>query len=169
VLELSVRSTLPHNGPAVVLQLASRCRAPSRRHHCHTTRVGHGPGPAIPHGCFRGRRYNGRHARHDSIARRHIRGLWEQWEDVPRRSLEAIAVEAYRSSALTESQIRRLPGLGSRFEVHVLRKAHRVPLCTVVDLDDDVRVQRELGTLPTGDRRARRSVTASPSIVPWLE
>ena len=33
--------------------------------------------------------------------------LKDQWDDVPRRSLEAIAVEAYRSGALTESQIRR--------------------------------------------------------------
>ena len=28
--------------------------------------------------------------------------LEEQWDDVPRRSLEAIAVEAYRTGALTE-------------------------------------------------------------------
>jgi hypothetical protein len=36
--------------------------------------------------------------------------LEEQWDDVPRRSLEAIAIEAYRSGALTESQVRRLWG-----------------------------------------------------------
>ena len=31
--------------------------------------------------------------------------LEEQWDDVPRRSLEAIAVEAYRTDAWTESQV----------------------------------------------------------------
>ena len=29
--------------------------------------------------------------------------LEEQWDDVPRRSLEAIAVEGYRSGALTQA------------------------------------------------------------------
>ena len=76
--------------------------------------------------------------------------LEEQWDDVPRRSLEAIAVEAYRSGALTESQIRRLLGLESRFQVHALLKQHNVPLqYTVADLEDDLKAQRELGILPS--------------------
>ena len=69
---------------------------------------------------------------------------------MPRRSLEAIAVEAYRSGALTESQIRRLLGLESRFQVHALLKKHSVPLhYTPADLKDDLQVQRELGILPS--------------------
>ncbi len=76
--------------------------------------------------------------------------LEEQWDDVPRRSLEAIAVEAYRSGALTESQVRRLLGFESRFQVHALLKEHHVPLqYTAEDLEDDLRAQRELGTLPS--------------------
>ena len=76
--------------------------------------------------------------------------LAEQWDDVPRRSLEAIAVEAYRSGALTESQIGRLLGLESRFQVHALLKEHSVPLhYTPADLEDDLQVQRELGILPS--------------------
>ena len=76
--------------------------------------------------------------------------LKEQWDDVPRRSLEAIAVEAYRSGALTESQIRRLLGLDSRFQVHALLKEHNVPLqYTTADLEDDLQAQRELGILPS--------------------
>jgi predicted HTH domain antitoxin len=76
--------------------------------------------------------------------------LEEQWDDVPRRSLEAIAVEAYRSGALTESQIRRLLGLESRLQVHALLKEHNVPLqYTATDLEDDLRAQRELGILPS--------------------
>ena len=75
--------------------------------------------------------------------------LKEQWDDVPRRSLEAIAVDAYRSGALTESQIRRLLGLESRFQVDALLKQHNVPLqYTAADLEDDLQAQRELGVLP---------------------
>jgi predicted HTH domain antitoxin len=76
--------------------------------------------------------------------------LEEQWDDVPRRSLEAIAVEAYRTGALTDSQVRRLLGFESRFQVHALLKEHHVPLqYTAADLEDDLRAQRELGILPS--------------------
>ena len=76
--------------------------------------------------------------------------LEEQWDDVPRRSLEAIAVEAYRTGALTDSQVRRLLGFESRFQVHALLKEHQVPLqYTATDLEDDLQAQRELGILPS--------------------
>ena len=76
--------------------------------------------------------------------------LEERWHDVPRRSLEAIAVEAYRSGALTDSQVRRMLGFESRFEVHALLKEHHVPLhYTPADLEDDLQVQRELEILPS--------------------
>jgi predicted HTH domain antitoxin len=76
--------------------------------------------------------------------------LEEQWDDVPRRSLEAIAIEAYRTGALTESQVRRLLGVESRFQVHALLKEHNVPLqYTATDLEDDLQAQRELGILPS--------------------
>ena len=39
-----------------------------------------------------------------------------RWDDVPRRSLEAIAVEGYRTGALTETQVRRLLQLETRFQ-----------------------------------------------------
>jgi predicted HTH domain antitoxin len=74
--------------------------------------------------------------------------LEAQWDDVPRRSLEAIAIEAYRTGALTESQVRRLLALESRFQVHALLKEHNVPLpYTAGDVEDDLRAQRELGIL----------------------
>jgi predicted HTH domain antitoxin len=76
--------------------------------------------------------------------------LEERWDDVPRRSLEAIAIDAYRTGALSESQVRRLLGLESRFQVHALLKEHNVPLqYTVADLEDDLHAQRELGILPS--------------------
>ena len=76
--------------------------------------------------------------------------LAEQWDNVPRRSLEAIAVEGYRSGALTEAQVRRLLELDTRFQVHALLKEHHVPLhYTEADLEDDLSAHRELGILPS--------------------
>jgi hypothetical protein len=76
--------------------------------------------------------------------------LEEQWDDIPRRSLEATAVEGYRIGALTESQVRRLLELDTRFQVHALLKEHHVPLqYTGADVEDDLRAQRELGILPS--------------------
>ena len=93
--------------------------------------------------------------------------LEEQWDDVPRRSLEAIAVEAYRSGALTESQVRRLLGFERpAVQVHALLKEHHVPLQDTRphDVEDDLRAQRELGILrPADDRRGRQRAAALPS------
>lgn len=72
-----------------------------------------------------------------------------RWKDVPRRALEAVAVDAYRTGALTEIQVRRLLQFESRFQVHELLKDHHVPLrYSEADLEDDLRTQRELGVLP---------------------
>ena len=72
-----------------------------------------------------------------------------RWDDVLRRALEAIAVDAYRTGALTEAQVRRLLRLESRFQVHALLKEHHVALrYSEADLEDDLRAQRELGVLP---------------------
>ncbi|MGH9387669.1 MAG: UPF0175 family protein [Vicinamibacterales bacterium] len=72
-----------------------------------------------------------------------------RWDDVPRRSLEAIAVEGYRTSALTEIQVRRLLQLETRFQVHALLKERHVPLrYTEADLEDNLRAHRELGVVP---------------------
>jgi len=71
-----------------------------------------------------------------------------EWRDVPQRSLEAIAVEGYRTGVLSEYQVRRLLNLESRFQVHALLKEHRVPLkYTEADVENDMTVHRELGIL----------------------
>ncbi|HEX6088060.1 MAG TPA: UPF0175 family protein [Thermoanaerobaculia bacterium] len=71
------------------------------------------------------------------------------------QALEAIAVEGYRTGALTENQVRRLLQLESRFDVHALLKEHRVPLqYTASDLRDDMRAHRELGIVSEDDRRS---------------
>ena len=73
-----------------------------------------------------------------------------QWDNVPRRSLEAIAVEGSRTGALTAAQFRRLLELDTRVQVHALRKEHHVPLrYTEADVEDDLSAHRELGLLPS--------------------
>ena len=75
--------------------------------------------------------------------------LEAQWDNVPRRSLEAIAIEGYRTGGLTEAQVRRLLELDTRFQVHALLKEHHVPLrYTEADVEDDLSAHRELGILP---------------------
>jgi predicted HTH domain antitoxin len=84
-----------------------------------------------------------------------VKALEGQWPDIGRQALEAIAVEGYRTGALTENQVRRLLELESRFDVHALLKAHRVPLqYTASDLEDDMRAHRELGIVSEDDRRS---------------
>ncbi len=71
-----------------------------------------------------------------------------QWGNVSRYALETIAVEGYRTRALTETQVRRLLGVETRFEIHALLKEHRVPLLyTEADLDEDLSAHRDLGIL----------------------
>ena len=76
--------------------------------------------------------------------------LTGQWGDLSQRSLEAIAVEGYRTGALTESQVRRLLGFEDRFQVHAWLKEHQVTLrYTAADLEDDLIAHRQLGVLPS--------------------
>ncbi len=75
--------------------------------------------------------------------------LERRWGDVSRRALEAIAVEGYRTGALTESQVRRVLGFETRFQVHALLKQHKAPLrYTQADLEEDLATHRDLGLLP---------------------
>ncbi|HYR27869.1 MAG TPA: UPF0175 family protein [Thermoanaerobaculia bacterium] len=72
------------------------------------------------------------------------------WPDLSQQALEALAVEAYRTGALSEGQVRRLLRLETRFEVHSLLKDHGVPLrYTEADFEDDLAAHRELGIPPS--------------------
>jgi predicted HTH domain antitoxin len=74
--------------------------------------------------------------------------LEDRWRDVPRQALQLLAVEAYRTGALSENQVRRLLGFETRFQVHALLKEHRVPLrYTEADLENDLAAHREIGVL----------------------
>src|ERR1700683_4982630 len=53
-------------------------------------------------------------------------GLEAMWQDLPRVALESLALEAYRSRALTVSQLRRLLGFETAMQVDASLKLHEV-------------------------------------------
>jgi predicted HTH domain antitoxin len=65
-------------------------------------------------------------------------------QDLPRTLLESFALEGYRSGTLTEEEVRRLLGYGTRMQVDGFLKAHGVYLdYTLDDLDRDTETSRE--------------------------
>jgi len=69
----------------------------------------------------------------DDIARQ----LETAWQDMPRRVLEAIAIEGYRSGALTRGQVQRMLHL-SWWEIETFLKERQVYLhYGEADLTDD--------------------------------
>ena len=69
--------------------------------------------------------------------------LRSEWKDVPRRALEAIAAEAYRSGALTAHQVGQLLGHRSRWETEAFLKHTGVWLAyTEADLERDLATLR---------------------------
>ena len=64
--------------------------------------------------------------------------LQSRWGDVPRRALEAIALDGYRSGALTPHQIRLLLNFSTRWEVEEFLSRERAYLhYDQSDLHDD--------------------------------
>ena len=61
-------------------------------------------------------------------------GLGSRWKDLPRAALESLALEAYRSHALTAAQLRRLLGFETRMQVDDFLKEHEVYDFAVEDL-----------------------------------
>jgi predicted HTH domain antitoxin len=74
----------------------------------------------------------------DEIARE----LEAKWNDLPRATLESLALEGYRSDTLTEEQVRRILGYGTRMQVHAFLKEHGVYLN--YDLED---LEQDMGNL----------------------
>ena len=63
--------------------------------------------------------------------------LQREWPDVPRRALEAVAIEAYRSAALSREQVGDLLGL-SFWATEVFLKEHQAYLeYGIEDLEED--------------------------------
>ncbi len=81
--------------------------------------------------------------------------LRAKWKDLPRHALEAIALEAYRSGALTESQVRRMLGFESRMEVNAFLKEHGIYYnYTQAEIEQEIETSEQL--LQRRDRELRR-------------
>lgn len=71
------------------------------------------------------------------------RSLGQASGDLSRRTLEALAIDGYRSGELTEEQVRRILGYGTRMQVHEFLKEHDVYLnCGLEDLEQDLQTLR---------------------------
>jgi hypothetical protein len=64
-------------------------------------------------------------------------GLESKWKDLPRAALESLALEAYRSRALTAAQLRRLLGFQTRMEVDAFLKEHQIFDYSAADFEQD--------------------------------
>ncbi len=74
------------------------------------------------------------------------RALLANQPTIDRAAIEAIAAEGYRSGLLSESQLKRLLGLPSRFAVHDWLRDRRIPYqYTEADLASDLTTLSELG------------------------
>jgi hypothetical protein len=77
-------------------------------------------------------------------------------KDPSRAALEALAVEGYRTQRLTEAEVKRMLGYGTRMQVHALLADHNVDLhYTLDDLRTDAETSRYIRSLQAaeGERR----------------
>jgi hypothetical protein len=66
--------------------------------------------------------------------------------DLSRRALEALGLEEYKSGRITENQLRRLLGFGTRYELDGFLKAHDVWIdYSVQDFRREIDTLRKLG------------------------
>jgi len=73
------------------------------------------------------------------------RSLGQEGGDLSRRTLEALAIDGYRSGRLTEEQVRRILGYGTRMQVHGFLKEHDVYLnYSLEDLEQDMQTLAHL-------------------------
>jgi hypothetical protein len=71
-------------------------------------------------------------------------GMESKWKDLPRAALESLALEAYRSRAITAAQLRRLLGFETRMQVDTFLKEHEVYDFTAADFEQDRETLRQL-------------------------
>lgn len=72
------------------------------------------------------------------------RELEAKWKDLPRATLESLALEGYRTGALSGMQVRQLLGFGTRYELDGFLKQHGVYLnLTVEDVERDAEISRQ--------------------------
>jgi hypothetical protein len=73
-----------------------------------------------------------------------VHGLESKWTDLPRAALESLALEAYRSHALTAAQLRGLLGFETRMQVDAFLKEHEIYDYTASDFEQDREALRQL-------------------------
>lgn len=73
-----------------------------------------------------------------------VKELRSKWKDLPRAALESLALEAYRSHALTAAQLRRFLGFETRMQVDAFLKEHEVYDFTAADFEQDRETLRQL-------------------------
>ena len=73
-----------------------------------------------------------------------VQELRSKWKDLPRAALESLALEAYRSHALTAAPLRRLLGFETRMQVDAFLKEHEVYDFTAADFEQDRETLRQL-------------------------
>ena len=71
-------------------------------------------------------------------------GMESKWKDLPRAALESLALEAYRSHAITAAQLRRLLTSETRMQVGAFLKEHEVFDFTMTDFEQDRETLRQL-------------------------
>ena len=71
-------------------------------------------------------------------------GLESRWKDLPRAALESLALEAYRSRALTAAQLRRLLAFETRMQADAFLKEHEIFDYSAADFEKDRETLRGL-------------------------
>ncbi len=70
--------------------------------------------------------------------------LKTKWTDLRRAALESLAVEAYRTIALSAAQLRRLLGFETRMQVDSFLQEHEIYDFTAADFEQDRKTLRQL-------------------------
>ena len=70
--------------------------------------------------------------------------LESKWKDLPRAALESLALEAYRSRALTAAQLRRLLVFETGMQVDGFLKEHEIFDYSASDFEQDRETLRDL-------------------------
>jgi len=71
-------------------------------------------------------------------------GMESKWKGLPGAALESLALEAYRSHAITAAQLRRLLTFETRMQVGAFLKEHEVFDFTMTDFEQDRETLRQL-------------------------
>lgn len=82
--------------------------------------------------------------------------LERQWGDLPRHTLESLAIEGYRARVLSRSQVRRMLGFETGVEVDQFMQRAGIPFdYTVDDFEHDIQTLGSLREAPTREKPRR--------------